>query len=684
MHGVSVYNGRRFANSVGISKGRIAMRFKSGIFPFLLVFLLWVCSSTTWGFNLPLEQPLLEEKWYSIIVLIEGNESHSIDPVATLLLAHAYLATNQNNLAFQQFLSVREEGLSQWTEWTQSFLKKHGQHPIALYLFADAMARNGSGDKAIRYFTLALSKRNDHFYLAKNARGVAYLVNNDLDSAEVDFYLTTKDAPEFADAWANLGNLSVLREVSLGQSDMALEYFNKALAINPDFALAYNGRGCLYFGSGEFERAAHDFHTAAQLDPSLMPAEINESLATSYAFHVVNLPGLNVKPGTSFESKVNLQKAAIQERKDQLATKAPDQVFSKAVESIHRMDPQAQQAVIDKYGFDKVRSAVELNIAARQAEALVINQESLKLQGKQKILHKLELGLALAKFGRTIWGLGKDIKNVTGVGVPKAAQAGARRKGIRSVQTKVEKMTIASVTDSRTLKVVIDAANPNPVISFFNSLTNISDSILKDQKDGVRPLQMRANLQIVDLARANRGDSQFLNSRTPTGGLIIKPTELKPLRHQNVTKPPRAKSPSFPKFSQERLRAAGAGKIEIPTVVAPRRNTFNPPQLPQRIPQIIDQSQLHVRKTLKPSSVKPIAPKPINPIAPRIHRYEVPRIFKSKPVQVPRYSPAPGGVSTEELARSFVDKGNWPVITAFSLSYSPIGAEALETMERVP
>jgi hypothetical protein len=32
---------------------------------------------------------------------------------------------------------------------------------------------------------------------------------------------------------------------------------------------------------------------------------------------------------------------------------------------------------------------------------------------------------------------------------------------------------------------------------------------------------------------------------------------------------------------------------------------------------------------------------------------------------------APGGISTEELARSFVDKGNWPVMTSFSLFYMP-------------
>jgi len=34
----------------------------------------------------------------------------------------------------------------------------------------------------------------------------------------------------------------------------ALEKFNEALKINLNIDLAYNGRGCEYFGMGEFEK----------------------------------------------------------------------------------------------------------------------------------------------------------------------------------------------------------------------------------------------------------------------------------------------------------------------------------------------------------------------------------------------------------------------------------------------
>jgi hypothetical protein len=48
---------------------------------------------------------------------------------------------------------------------------------------------------------------------------------------------------------------------------------------------------------------------------------------------------------------------------------------------------------------------------------------------------------------------------------------------------------------------------------------------------------------------------------------------------------------------------------------------------------------------------------------------------KSKKLGVPftpqqkNHSFNPGGVSTEELAKSFVDDGNWPVLTTFGLLY---------------
>jgi hypothetical protein len=53
-----------------------------------------------------------------------------------------------------------------------------------------------------------------------------------------------------------------------------LQAFNSALHLDPTFALAYSGRGCIRFGDGEFEEAAADFRKAAELLPSLTLAAI--------------------------------------------------------------------------------------------------------------------------------------------------------------------------------------------------------------------------------------------------------------------------------------------------------------------------------------------------------------------------------------------------------------------------
>lgn len=187
----------------------------------------------------------------------------SNNPVTRLLMGHAYLATNNNNASLVSFFSTNNSpNLVEWSAWTERFLENNPQHPIALYLSADAKARTGYLEEAITKFTQALAVKPD-FALALNGRGTVYALQKQWDSAYVDLYSTTKLDPDLADAYANLGTLAVIREFSLFQGSSALDAFNQALQINPNFTLAYNGRGCLHYGSGQFETAARDFEMAA-------------------------------------------------------------------------------------------------------------------------------------------------------------------------------------------------------------------------------------------------------------------------------------------------------------------------------------------------------------------------------------------------------------------------------------
>lgn len=57
-------------------------------------------------------------------------------------------------------------------------------------------------------------------------------------------------------------------------------------------------------------------------------------------------------------------------------------------------------------------------------------------------------------------------------------------------------------------------------------------------------------------------------------------------------------------------------------------------------------------------------------VLPQVPSQITPKVDWGKPFTPPYSKGAPGGISTEELARAFVDKGNWPVRTTFGLLYN--------------
>jgi len=66
---------------------------------------------------------------------------------------------------------------------------------------------------------------------------------------------------------------------SKGNLDQAILDYNKAIQINPNFALAYNNRGLLYQDKGNFKQALSDFNKAIHLDPNYAEAYNNLALA---------------------------------------------------------------------------------------------------------------------------------------------------------------------------------------------------------------------------------------------------------------------------------------------------------------------------------------------------------------------------------------------------------------------
>ena len=65
----------------------------------------------------------------------------------------------------------------------------------------------------------------------------------------------------------------------LGQTDRAIEAYSHAIELNPNDADAYNNRGVVYRGKGDYDRAIADYNKAIQLNPGYADAYNNRGVA---------------------------------------------------------------------------------------------------------------------------------------------------------------------------------------------------------------------------------------------------------------------------------------------------------------------------------------------------------------------------------------------------------------------
>jgi len=70
-------------------------------------------------------------------------------------------------------------------------------------------------------------------------------------------------------------------EYQKGNNENAIEYYTKAIELNPDYAKAYNNRGVAYDVLKEYEKAISDYNKAIELNPEDAKAYYNIGLAYS-------------------------------------------------------------------------------------------------------------------------------------------------------------------------------------------------------------------------------------------------------------------------------------------------------------------------------------------------------------------------------------------------------------------
>ena len=130
-----------------------------------------------------------------------------------------------------------------------------------------AARSRGDLEEGIRLYTLAidaggLSTRDQA--VAHNNRGNAYLDKGQIDRAIQDFDQAIRLMPDYAHAFANRGNAYCDK----GQNDEAIRDYTQAIFFQPGYAHAFSRRGRVYSHTGQHNLAIADFRQALTIGRS--------------------------------------------------------------------------------------------------------------------------------------------------------------------------------------------------------------------------------------------------------------------------------------------------------------------------------------------------------------------------------------------------------------------------------
>ena len=112
---------------------------------------------------------------------------------------------------------------------------------------------------------------------AYNDRGVAYADKGEYDRAIQDYDQAIRLNPNYAFAYYHRGNAYANK----GESDRAIQDYDQAIRLDPNSALFYTNRGAAYANKGEHDRAIQDYDQAIRLDPNYARAYNNRGNAYS-------------------------------------------------------------------------------------------------------------------------------------------------------------------------------------------------------------------------------------------------------------------------------------------------------------------------------------------------------------------------------------------------------------------
>jgi len=145
-----------------------------------------------------------------------------------------------------------------------------------IFTFGVAFYQNGYLSQAAETFRQVIAARPDDADAWYNL-GTLSLRRKEYDQARQALEQTVKLRPDYPEAWNNLGMLAG----QSGQSDDAISNFRRSLQLRPNYTIALVNLGNLYRAQHAFDKAADCLNRALQLDPR--DPEVNYSVGMLYA-----------------------------------------------------------------------------------------------------------------------------------------------------------------------------------------------------------------------------------------------------------------------------------------------------------------------------------------------------------------------------------------------------------------
>jgi type IV pilus biogenesis/stability protein PilW len=182
--------------------------------------------------------------------------------------------------------------------------------PQYQYNLGNFYLNQGNFDEALKYFNKSLAL-NEDYHLAWNSLGVTYMMKGDVEGALKAFQRCLTIAPMFTEARNNLGtlyqesgqldraeaeyvkaaqdlnyerrenpNFNLARLYALqNRLEEAFEYVQKAIQINPRFAMAFNLKGQIFEKRENWAEALASYEAAVKLVPEDLLFNYNLAVA---------------------------------------------------------------------------------------------------------------------------------------------------------------------------------------------------------------------------------------------------------------------------------------------------------------------------------------------------------------------------------------------------------------------